>query len=407
MEEGALNQYRRLERNILLQAVGRFSTRLMLFLLTPLYTSILSTGEYGTVDYLIVTVSLVYPIITLIIPEAEVRFLLDGKNREEVWAGSLFISAVGFLLLFLLSPALQVFAILKTWYGYFMWMLFSYLLYELCVHYAIGIDRFAVVSAAGVINTAVMIACNICFLALLQWGVRGYLLSFIAGYALAAIYILLRVRPFYQWKNPLKIHSSLYQEMLAYSIPLVPNSVAWWVNNSADKYMIEFFCGAGELGLLSVAYKIPSALSMLNSVFVSAWKVSSVNQLGSDENVRFFQTIYSVFLLLISTASFVLILLTKELARFLFRMDFFAAWRISPLLIYAFFFQSLASFLGSVYTAHKKTNIIFYSTLLGAAVNIICNAILIPYWGGVGAAGATIIGPSLSRKTEAAYCNTL
>ena len=72
-----------------------------------------------------------------------------------------------------------------------------------------------------------------------------------------------------------------------------------------------------------------------------------------------------------------LILLSQPLAKLLFLNDFFEAWIYTPILIYAFILSSFASFYGSIYTAGKKTSMLLISTVLGAAVNLILNVILV------------------------------
>ena len=54
-------------------------------------------------------------------------------------------------------------------------------------------------------------------------------------------------------------------------------------------------------------------------------------------------------------------------------------------------FHDLATFMGSVYTSSKKTKMLFYSTLVGATVNIILNMLIIPYLGALGGALTTFI----------------
>ena len=77
---------------------------------------------------------------------------------------------------------------------------------------------------------------------------------------------------------------------------------------------------------------------------------------------------------------------------FMFKADFFEAWLIVPVLLIAYIFQGEATFLGSVFTANKKTNVLFISTLAGSGVNVVFNLMLIPKYGNIGAALATLTG---------------
>lgn len=77
------------------------------------------------------------------------------------------------------------------------------------------------------------------------------------------------------------------------------------------------------------------------------------------------------------------------MAYVLYQKDFFEAWRIVPYLSVASVFEILSLFVGTIFTAAKKTKMIFATTTIGAISNVLLNLILIPKFGGFGAATAT------------------
>lgn len=64
---------------------------------------------------------------------------------------------------------------------------------------------------------------------------------------------------------------------------------------------------------------------------------------------------------------------------------------MAPFLVLGVSFQMMSAFLGTIYTAAKKTSMIFYTTLASAVANVGMNLIFIPVFGAVGAAMATCI----------------
>ncbi len=80
------------------------------------------------------------------------------------------------------------------------------------------------------------------------------------------------------------------------------------------------------------------------------------------------------------------------IAKILYAKEFFAAWEYVPFLLFGAVFNGLALFEGCLYSAVKKTKEVFYTTLIGAAVNIIANFIFVQTLGPVGAAFATLLG---------------
>lgn len=388
-----MGMYKRLGKNIIFQFIGNFSSKLLTFFLVPLYTSVMSTEEYGIADYINVTINLLYPILTLVIVEAEVRFALDPKeDKKQIFTFSNIIGILAIVLGLALAPLLTLNLIIKEWYLYFIIGLISWILYEIMLHFALGLDRVSTASAAGVINTFTTIIFTIISLVILDLGVSGYLLSSALGNVVASGYIFIHEKYYTFYTGVRQIENNLKKRMLKYSIPMLPNSIAWWVNNSVDKYMVEFFYGASTMALLSVAYRIPSILTTVISIFVSAWRLSSVDKFGSEENKIFFRNIYKLFNLILSLTTIVCLIFTKELAGFLFQEDFFEAWTIVPFLLVAYIFQGESTFLGSVFTADKKTNVLFVSTIIGSFVNVVLNYFLIPAYSNDGAAFATLCG---------------
>ena len=77
------NRGKELVLNTIIIGIGKFSTQIISFLLLPLYTSILTTEEYGTSDLIITISTFVLPLITLLMEEAMFRFLIDCKNEED------------------------------------------------------------------------------------------------------------------------------------------------------------------------------------------------------------------------------------------------------------------------------------------------------------------------------------
>ena len=77
-------KYSTLGKNTLLFAVSSFGTKIITFLLVPLYTSVLSTNDYGTIDLITAAVQLLIPILTLNIQDAVLRFSLDRSYRQNI-----------------------------------------------------------------------------------------------------------------------------------------------------------------------------------------------------------------------------------------------------------------------------------------------------------------------------------
>ena len=80
----------------------------------------------------------------------------------------------------------------------------------------------------------------------------------------------------------------LQKEMLLYSVPLIATVVGWWVNSTADKFVVTFILGISANGLLSVSYKIPQIINTLQGIFVQAWQISAIKEYGERDTAKFY-----------------------------------------------------------------------------------------------------------------------
>lgn len=388
-----MNKYKQLLKNLFMLFAGSFVTRILSFFLVPFYTSILTTNEYGIADLVTNVVFVFLPIFSLLMEEAVMRFSLDKTtNKKEILTISLKISTIGFLCMLFFSPMLLLFDNLKAYYWYVIAYYFVSWLYNIFFNYIKGINKIEIITIVGVIQTVLYFILNIYFLAILKMGIHGYLSSIILSSFIAICFIIYFGKLYKESFNLKKTDWELAKKMIKYSLPMIPNYILWWINNASDRFLITFFCGVSVNGIYSVAFKIPSLLNSVTAIFASAWRISSVEDFGSEESIKFYNKVYSFYSGILFIGASSLILISKFLAYILYSKDFFEAWRITPFLILAYVFSALAQYLNSIFLASKQTKVLIYSSFFGAIINVILNIILIPKFLGIGAAIATLIG---------------
>ena len=69
-------------KNLGILTISNFASKILVFMLVPLYTGVLSTTEYGIYDLAVSTVSLMVPVLSLNIVDAVMRFMMD-KNYDK------------------------------------------------------------------------------------------------------------------------------------------------------------------------------------------------------------------------------------------------------------------------------------------------------------------------------------
>ena len=388
------DKYKYLAKNIGLLMLSSFATKLLSFFLVPLYTNILTTTEYGISDLFRATIGILIPILTVNIQESVLRFSLDGKyDKQSVLSVGMRYLLIGLVVVIVLLGINNIFGfydLLSTYAMYFFLMFFSQVLSGIMLAYIRGINRIADLSFSSVINSLVIIICNILFLVVFRWGLIGYFLANIIGPFVQCIYIIVRAKVFEDVRFG-NIDPDVSKEMTTYSRPLIVNSIGWWINNAADKYVVIYFLGMAANGIYSVAGKIPSILNIFQSIFAQAWTLSAVKDYDPDDKNGFFAKTYATYNCMMTVGCSALIVANKMLARILYAKDFYVAWQYVPWLTVAIVFGSLSGYIGGFFSAVKNSKIFGQSTLIGAVCNVVLNFTLTPRIGAMGAAIATAV----------------
>lgn len=388
-----MEKYKYLFKNIGLLTLSNFATKLISFFLVPLYTSILTTSEYGIYDLFNTTVSLLVPLLTIDIQEAVLRFSMDKDvNYKGVFSTGCYYTIFSCILVYVAIFINYLFCfspVLKNYTVEFLLLYTFYAFSGVIVYFARGIARIRDISVAGVLSSIVMIFGNIIFLIFLRLGLHGYFIATILGLATQSVYLLIKIRC---WRYiEFTRNSTLRHEMVSYSKPMVANAISWWINNASDRYVVTYICGVAVNGIYSVGYKIPSIISILQNIFGQAWTLSAVKDFDSEDKNGFLINIYNLYNFLLVLICSILIFIDKPIAKILFAKEFYTAWIYAPFLLISTVFSGMAGYIGGLFSALKKSDSFAKTSIITAIINTILNILLVFWIGAIGAAIATAV----------------
>lgn len=387
------SKYQYLAGNIALFSVSNFVSKILVFLLVPLYTNVLTTEQYGIADIMQVTMLLLVPALTLNMGEAALRFGIEKTDKRGgiLKIGLTYVGIADIAVIGACGVAAMFLKGDVRWYLFlFMFLFAANSLFEYLVLYFQGSELVPVVVIGSVSSTVVMILSNIIFLLVIKIGLNGYILSQILAYLCASIIMLCigkSAMPDINMEND----PELRKEMVAFGIPMIAYSTGSWINNASDRYIVAGICGSAANGVYGVAYKIPAILMVFQRIFAQAWQMSATKSYTDEKSAEFFTTMYKAYNTFMVIGCAVLILLVKPIASFLFRKDFYEAWQFVPPLVISVIFGALTGFLGSICLAYKDSKAMGIATGTGAVINIVLNLITVPYFGAMGAAWATAV----------------
>lgn len=377
-------------KNTAVFTIGNFATKVISFFLIPLYTNVLTTSEYGTVDLVVTISTIAVPIITLNIMEAVMRFNLDkGADKNKITKIGIVILFFGMLLGLVLIPLCRLWNQISSFsilvYFYVVCSASSQVFLcdlrgkELLVQYSIG----------NILNTLLIAGFNILFLLGFKLGIAGYLLAYTIANAIVAVYALII------GKGYRAISASLdkrkMKEMLKYSVVLIPNSFMWWIMNSSDHVMVTSMIGAAANGVYAISYKFPTLISTIIGIFNQAWSYSAIKEEESDDVEEYSNSVFDMLISITMIVGVGMMTFIKPLLKIYVSTDYYTAWQYTPFLIIGCVFMTLGTFMGTSYTVHKDSKGFLFSGMFGASLNVVLNFILIPMTGVYGAAFATCI----------------
>ncbi len=388
-----MNRGRYLLKNMSLFTLSNMASKLIVFLLVPFYTNVLSEADYGVADVMQATLLLLVPLLSMNAGEAALRFGIEEEYRR----GSIFKSGMRHVIRSVIAVSavclVLAFTVLtgenRNYFLFFIVLYASNAFYEYMILYTQGCEKVNVMVTGSVFCTAVTVISNLILLLVVRMGIYGYILSQVVAYFLAGILMLclLGVRDLILSDEEVLLR----KEMTKYGRGMLLYSTASWANNAIDRYFILFMLGTVQNGLYGVAYKIPAILTVFQRIFAQSFQMSATKNYKEEDSGKFFGQLYELYnaVMLIGCAFILMIL--KPLAAFMFQKGFFEAWIMVPPLLISVIFGALEGYLGSICLAHKDGKSMGVATGIGALVNIIFNFIGIKAFGAIGAAYATLI----------------
>lgn len=389
-----MSREKTLLKDTLIYMIGNFGSKVVSIIMLKFYTSFLTTSEYGTIDVITTTVSLMMPLISLQLSEGIFRMLTEESNKENqkrYISSAINIIFLNVIFLSVITIFLQLFFDILSYkyYTYILIMLILGAIYELMNQIIRGMNLLKLYSFQGILFTLIFTGCNILFIAKLNKGVYGYLISQIISYFIVSIvgFIVAKIYKLYS----VKIWSVEKQELLSYSIPLIPNILSWWILNVSDRYFISYFTTNSDVGIYAFANKIVNLMYVINSIFILAWQSNSIRMYREEGRDKYYSKIFNIYSSLQSLVVILFSIVSYLLVRIFGSEEYLEAYKYIPLLAVAIMFNTYASYYANNYLILKKTKAIMKTTMIAAVINTVINLILIPYIGIYGAILSTII----------------
>ncbi len=396
-----MSDYELLVKRIGLTGIASFVVALSPVLLLPILTKILTIQEYGLWSLILVTAGFVPMVVLLGLPNSMVRFLAPVKDKDEIREGyysiALVVLGVGFVSsLFLLVFEHWIAADLLS-NNRTVALLLPLITFVAAYNYVPQTyfrtfqqaKRYSLVAFLQAASYVILVGALVVVGLGLAGAVFAYLINLLLIAVISTYYVIRDIGVIVPRFTGLKAY-------LKYGLPLVPSSVSSWALSVSDRYIITFFLSVAWVGYYSPGYQLGWIISLLATpltilVPTALYEYYDANRIAEVKTIIRYSVKY--FLAVAVPAAFVLSLLSKPILLVLTTPAIATnGYLITPFTAVSAVLFGVWSIIAIVLTFEKRTAIIGTIWILGAALNIGLNLVLVPYFGIIAAALTTLLG---------------
>ncbi len=402
-QQGMLHFIRETTKHTSIYGMGGMATKVIGFFLLPLYTHYLTPADYGVLGLLYITMRVLDIIVIQGLTTSIFRaYSFDFKDQPEHQH-----EAVRTAYYYSIGSALLMFGSMSLFAGFINDLVFKdgqwTQLFRLM--FLAGIFRatqniprqmmrahrqsvaYSFIQLCDMVSAALL---NIWFIVGMKLGLAGIVYSEVIREGALMIVFFFPIRKYLGRGFSME----KMKDMLAFGLPKVPGGLSFLVLAAADRYFLEHYSTPTELGLYSVGYRLATLLSdFAIQPFIQTWPTMyfPLCKDAKDEGKEVLGRFLTYFMLLVGFIALGICVFVKPLLRIMADQKFHEAYRVVPIVVAALVFSGLYRVI-TVGVNIKKKNIWLPVMVAGAAVvNIVFNFLLIPRWGMMGAAWATVI----------------
>jgi O-antigen/teichoic acid export membrane protein len=406
-----LSLYKNLFKQTLIYGLATVIPRLISFVLNPIYVLYLpDKSKMGEVSVIFAYLVFFNVVLSYGMETAFFRFYNSEDNKKNVVSTatiSLFWSSLVFLVLGLLfRNTLASWSDIKVEYiTYTIWILTLDAL-AIIPFSKLRAERKPIMYAVIKIgNVSITLLLTLFFLAILPKlaannpdGVfsmiyfRNYQIGYIfISFIVASLSTFLVLIPNYT-KIAWNFDKALWKKMITYGLPILFAGIAFAINEHFDKILLDWMhVPMSKIGAYSACYKIGMFMVLFRTAYTLGIEPFFFSHASNENAQQTYATITKYFVIFGSFICLFVIVFADLLKQVLVPNDnYWDAMKVVPLIVLANFFLGIYSNLSVWYKLIDKTRIGAYISLIGAAITLILNWLLIPSMSYYGSAIATI-----------------
>lgn len=390
-----------LARNIFVFGLATIISRLITFILTPIYTRYFNPQEFGIYSLITMAISIICPLCMIGTSDALFRLYFD--NSDLSYRRKLISTGLK-LVIFITGSVLIIFFIFKKpitirYLGNIRYL--DYIILGIIIVFFRNIttitnsiirmenNRKKIVQII-LIQSVVTLLFNLLFIVVMHKDMRFILITNVIN-----LIILFFITSEYGRKylnfSDFRINKDISKEIVKYGLPLTPVFIGYWILSAADKLILNYIYDTSAVGLYAVGMKLASIMSLFQAIFGKGWQFFSFSTMRDNDAARVYGKIFDLVVFAGASIVTVLLFYGDFIFKILFAKNYYEAWIISPVLCLGPIIMVLWWIAGIGISIKKKTYLSTIGIFLATFTNIILNFLFIPKYYLMGAAIATLI----------------
>ena len=397
-----LEKLKELSKDTAVYGVSTMIGRFLGFFLFPIYTNVFSRTEFGIYTLVYTYLAFLNVVYIYGMDAAFMKYtsIAEGEEKKKTFSTPyLFVTGTSLLfsvVFYLLLPAISKTMSIPSEYSHLLiYVIFILLLDTLALipFSSLRLERktkkFAFIK---ITNIVINLSLNLILILIYDFGIEGIFISNLVASAFSFLALL----PEIIRKLQLRIDFAVLKKMLKFGIPYLAAAFASMMVQVIDVPIVEKLTDTATLGLYRANYKLGVFMMLFVQMFNYAWQPFFLRNAKEKNAKELFAKVFTLFLIATSVIWVFLSLFVENFVtievfgRTLLGRNFLEGLSIVPIILLAYLFNGLyMNFTAGIYI-EEKTQYFPMVTIAGALTNVVVNFLLIPVYGIMGAAYATL-----------------
>lgn len=394
---------KQLGKETAIYGISTILSRFLNFLLVPFFTNVFTQAEYGIITNVYAYIAFLNIIYLYGMDSAYLKFaaskeLGDEKETFSTAFNSVFFTSIIFsgLIILIRKQFSILFGIGEEQQSIVLFVA-GILFFDSISNVIFARLRFhnKALKFAGLktINIILNVSLNVILIYVLKFRTEGV---FIANF-ISSLMTFILVLPNLFRTYSISINKKLLRGLIKFGLPFVPAGFAAIVTQVIDRPILLALTDASTVGIYQANYKLGVFMMLFVSMFQYAWQPFYLKKASQENAKELFAKVFTYFTLLGSFIFLILSLFVEDIVKikilgfYLVGKDFWSGLHIVPIVLLGYLFNGFYYNFVAGLQIEKKTQYMPLVSGLGAVMNVAANFLLIPLFGMLGAAYATLL----------------